>query len=125
MIPTSRPLAFFLLCCMAMGSLSSCSASKKATQNHAFLIVLKKELTSVHIIEQYKIYNPSAVKRSNRTLNQYRAVFTLTSKKKQQLLERMAADPKIVEVEEIKQGGIDIQSGSNQKSSKTGPIRKN
>jgi len=119
-------IAFILLSFLAIQLFSSCKTSKDAgKQDFILFLLLEERLDASYLESNYIDYKPTDIVRSNRTLNQYRTKFNCSEKQGVELLKRLETDAKVVEITKADKSGVEIQSGTNQKSSKVGPIRKN
>jgi len=125
MKPVISVFAFLVVCLIMVSSCKTKTVTKpdpiQELQSETMTLLLKDGKTEKYITKTYADYKPSAVKRSNRTLNQYRATFTCTEKDLMALRAKLEADPEVLEASTNAQGSIDIQSGSNQKSGKAKP----
>jgi len=120
-----RVLLLSATCC-ALLFVIACNSSKNALkQDETFELELKKNLEKKYLLVTYAAYNPTSVSPSNRTINQYQAKFSCTKKQLKALKLNLDNDANVVNWSLAKKGDIDIQSGTNQKSSKVGPIRDN
>jgi len=105
---------------------SSCKTSKNVSKkNLSMIVLLKKKQDGSYFQKEYSAYNPSNVKKSNRTLNQYRVNFNCTEKEETELLKKLKDDSKVIEFSISQNTTPKIQSSKNQRSVKTSPIRKN
>ena len=119
MKPTLFALLFFLLISCLLFNLTSCKTTKDASNEKlTFVILLKDRVGPSHINENYAAFHPQDVKKSNRTLNQYRTNFNCSKTEKSNLMKALGEDPNIIEFTISENKGIDIKSGKNDKSSK-------
>lgn len=122
----SSVLTFFSAMVFVAAALTSCDTTKNMSkQNVTMIVLLQKKYDGTYLEETYSIYKPSDIKKSNRTLNQYRVKFNCTAIEEAELLKKLKDDPKVIEFSKTSKDGLNIQSGTNQKSSKTTSIRKN
>lgn len=75
----------------------SCDTTKKMEKEDLTLIVLlQKKETGDYLQKTYSDYQPTNIKRSNRTLNQYRVQFNCTAAETKTLLQKLENDPQVV-----------------------------
>ena len=104
---------------------TNCKSIKRhSPQDLTATVLLKKQQDATYIKGNYEKFNPSDIKKSNRTLNQYRVKFTCSKTKKNQLLKKLKKDAEIIEFKINSKTNTNIQSGSNKKHSKVSPIKK-
>lgn len=109
---------------LTMPLFSACKATKHAEQEALVLLLhLADRKDGTYLEQTYQAYQPKDIKRSNRSLNQYQVTFANVKKTEADLLEKLETDPNVLEATKVNQTGVDIQSGTNQKSSKVSPIR--
>ena len=80
---------------------SSCKSTKIADQEESYpmYLMLKTHLSGDYIEETYSNFNPEKVKAANKTLNQYRVIFTCTVEAKDELNALLKGDPNIISIE--------------------------
>lgn len=101
----------------------SCKSTKTPiAMDQVLLITLKDNLSGKYISENYQTYSPSEIKRSNKTLNQYRAIFNCNEDNFNRLQEKLSSDDKVTNYKNQKSDN-DIQTGKNDKRVKTKPIK--
>lgn len=124
LLTLTLPAIMGMLCTMTF--FSTCKSSKKISKKDlTFIITLKKKQESSYLEKEYSNYNPTNIKKSNLTLNQYRVHFSVTEKEEKRLVEQLKNDTKVVEFSISTNSGIKIQSSKNEKSSKVSPVKKN
>jgi hypothetical protein len=123
MKPSHLNFIFFLF--IAIGTFgASCKSPENAVQNKDFpmYLMLKTNLSGDYIEKEYSPYMPSKINASNRTLNQYRVIFTCTAEAKKALTADLKADSNIISIEFGESDtGIQKSSRTNVKVSKTTP----
>lgn len=93
-----------------------CKTIKAETEEQkVYSILLTKDMSGTYIIEKYKEYNASDVKRNSRSQNRYTATFTTFLKQFEDLETTMSEDEKVIEFTESSIRKIDIQSSKNVK----------
>ena len=125
-----KPFVFVILSfaaiSLAVYTLSSCKTPESISKEDLnLLLLLEKGKTAAYVQKKYVDFKPSSVRKANRTLNEYRANFSTTKKEEVDLLKKLEEDPIVLKVTISRRGGVDVQSSTNQKSSKVPPIKKN
>ncbi|MFT4665564.1 MAG: hypothetical protein ACI9XB_002520 [Gammaproteobacteria bacterium] len=123
MKPFTNPIRFFFFSLLALSSFSSCNTTKEATarQSIVMTLLLENGKTGEYITTTYADYNPSNVKPSSRSQNQYRVFFSCTAKEKVELIKALEADLLVLTATISESEGVEIQSSKNQKSAKARP----
>jgi len=103
----------------------SCNRTKTlAIENYILVITLEDNLSGKYISENYQMYSPSEIKRSNKTLNQYQVNFSCSNAMFSKLQNELANDISVVKLDS-QNSTNKIQSGKNDKFGKSKPIRNN
>jgi len=118
--PSSLPISLVLsIVCF---SIFGCKTSKKNSKSDlSITILLEDGQGGSYIQKRYARFEPTGVKKSNRTLNEYRANFNLTKGEETELLEKLGTDPKVIKHTLSTKAGINIMSGKSRKSTKAKP----
>ena len=113
-------LSLFVISCFCL----SCNTNKKntATEDHPMIVTLVKKQSENYITDHYKKYSPSNIGLSNKTLNQYRIIFTCNDKEYNTLKEELANDSNILNFSD-QLNSDDRMQGKNTKRAKTKSIR--
>ena len=69
------------------------------TEDYPMYLMLKTSLSGEYIGETYKTFNPDQIKASNKTLNQYRVVFSCSPEEKITLISKLKMDKNILGIE--------------------------
>lgn len=99
----------------------SCKSSKELQEEHVILIMLKDKLSGDYISSGYETFQPSTVKPSNKTLNQYRAIFSCSDTEKDKLMLMLSNDPNIISVNQENKNSPTIQSSTSGKVIRSKP----
>jgi len=94
------------------------SKDVQTTEKRVIVIELKDKYDEEYISTEYETYKPLKVKRSNRTLNQFKSTFSLDDVFYKGLINRLNNDPNVIKVIEMNSSKVDkpINSTNQQKS---------
>lgn len=121
-------ISFRMFLTLAVGVilLLGCKTTKELPKEDLTLIVLlKKGQNADYLQTAYVDFSPFDIKKSNRTLNEYRVKFNCTAKQKEAVLKKMQNDNMVEKMRISESTGTGIQSNTNQNHSTTSPKEKN
>jgi hypothetical protein len=116
----SRILPILIIASFIVMSTLSCKSTKSMDNTEQKVIIqLTQKLTEDYISETYAMYMPTKVKRSNKTLNQYLATFTLDKVRYKGLINLLNEDDNVIKLIEKSNSNLDkaVNSTNVMKSS--------
>ena len=106
--------------------LSCKSKSIPKEEKRVVVIELKQRYDQDYIMNNYEVYKPVKIKRSNRTLNQFTSTFSLDDSWYKGLINKLNEDPNVIKIIEINSSKVDqpVNSQNQQRSTSTPIIKK-
>ena len=113
-----------IICAIFLGLAMNCNSTKNTVNAHNLVVTLQKKLSSEYLSTKYAEYNPTKVVKSNKSINQYSAIFNCSESQYSELMTKLEKDELVIKIDNIGDKNIKQSSKSNQHA-KTEPIRKN